>query len=170
MLTIPSGENGSVANNVYVQRVLGRFDSDWQVATKRIFCILTLDQKPRLRRQSYIGPPTVGPDKPKQYIFHVNKIYRQIYRRPHAQRSPKGGANPTKGANSGGSTIELGGGAAAPPPPPPPPHRYKMPPLLLNCRPPPHYAIHMNTTRVTVFQYSGGVIHSQRESCLLWLK
>ena len=42
-----------------------------------------------------------------------------------------------------------------------PPHRYKMPPLLLNCRPPPHYDIHMNTTRVTVFPYSGDVIHSQ---------
>ena len=56
---------------------------------------------------------------------------------------------------SGGSTIELGGGAAAPP------HRYKMPPLLLNCRPPSHYDIHINTTRVTVFPYSGDVIHSQ---------
>ena len=45
-----------------MQRVLGRFYSDWQVATKRIFCFLTLDRKPRLRSQSYIGPTAVGPD------------------------------------------------------------------------------------------------------------
>ena len=45
-----------------MQRVVGRFDSDWQVATKRIFFFLTLDRKPRLRSQSYIGPTTVGPD------------------------------------------------------------------------------------------------------------
>ena len=32
------------------------FSTDWQVATKRIFCFLTLDRKPRLRSQSYIGP------------------------------------------------------------------------------------------------------------------
>ena len=55
---------------------------------------------------------------------------------------------------SGGSTIELGGGGR-------PPHRYKMPPLLLNCRPPSHYDIHMNTTLVTVFPHRGDVIHSQ---------
>ena len=48
-----------------------------------------------------------------------------------------------------------GGGAAAPP------HQYKMPPLLLNCRPPSHYDVHINTTRVTVFPRSGDVIHSQ---------
>ena len=42
-----------------------------------------------------------------------------------------------------------------------PPHRYKMPPLLLNCRPPSHYDIYMNTTRVTVFPHRGDVIHSQ---------
>ena len=46
-----------------MQRVLGRFDSDWQVATKSIFFFLTLDRKPRLRSQSYIGPTTVGPDE-----------------------------------------------------------------------------------------------------------
>ena len=45
-----------------MQRVLGRFYSDWQVATKRILCFLTLDRKPRLRSQSYIGPTIVGPD------------------------------------------------------------------------------------------------------------
>ena len=68
-------------------------------------------------------------------------------------------------AVSGGSTIELGGGGGggggAASPPPPPPHRYKMPPLLLNCRPLSHYDIHINTTHVTVFPYSGDVIHSQ---------
>ena len=42
-----------------------------------------------------------------------------------------------------------------------PPHRYKMPPLLLNCRPPSHYDVHINTRRVTVFPHSGDVIHSQ---------
>ena len=45
-----------------MQRVLGRFYSDWQVATHCIFCFLTLDRKPRLRSQSYIGPTIVGPD------------------------------------------------------------------------------------------------------------
>ena len=45
-----------------MQRILGRFYSDWQVAAKHLFCFLTLDRKPRLRSQSCIGPTTVGPD------------------------------------------------------------------------------------------------------------
>ena len=66
---------------------------------------------------------------------------------------------------SGGSTIALGGrgggGGGGGGRPLPPPNRYKMPPLLLNCRPPSHYDVHINTTRVTVFPHSGDVIHSQ---------
>ena len=72
--------------------------------------------------------------------------------------------NRTSVADSGGSTIALGGGGgggAAAPSPPPIDMKYKMPPLLLNCRPPSHYDVHINTTRVTVFPHSGDVIHSQ---------
>ena len=36
-----------------------------------------------------------------------------------------------------------------------------MPRLLLNCHPPSHYDVYINTTRVTVFPHSGDVIHSQ---------
>ena len=56
-----------------MQRVLGRFYSDWQVATKGIFCFLTLDRKPRLRSQSYIGPTIVGPDMEQNggQLLHV---------------------------------------------------------------------------------------------------
>ena len=45
--TIPSGDNYKVANIARwtIDTVLGRFFSDWQVATKRIFCFLTLDLK-----------------------------------------------------------------------------------------------------------------------------
>ena len=52
-----------------MQRVLGRFYSDWQVATKRIFCFLTLDRKPRLRSQSYIGPTAVGPNTETDHVL-----------------------------------------------------------------------------------------------------
>ena len=63
----------------------GLYYTSWRVKATLRYRFKTLDPKPRspkqIRRQSYIGPPTVGPDNIMNKVCtrQFNKIYIYIY-------------------------------------------------------------------------------------------
>ena len=63
-LVTPSKRHCLVKLTLYVHicHVCDGLYASWRVKATLRYCFKTLDQKPRPRSQSYIGPTTVGPD------------------------------------------------------------------------------------------------------------